>query len=252
MERGVRGESLTRYDRIAPDYARHRGVQPHVVQELIRFGGPGPASRILEVGCGTGAHVHSVHRLSGSTGLGVDASLGMLSQAPEPRNACLVCATAHCLPFSESSFDLVFSVNVIHHVPDPRRYFVEAHRVLRAGGLVCTFTDSAAMIRRRRPLSTYWPSSARADLERYHGLDALRSKLRSAGFEQVSETRLCAPFLVTSTEPYRDRVYSCLRLISDAEFEAGLARLESDLARGPVEGLSELVALWGSSGKRPG
>lgn len=240
------------FDEVASAYAKHRGTQAHVVAELLRREAPGARSRVLEIGCGTGAHVRSVHGRTGSGCFGVDPSLAMLARGPEAAGPCFVCAAAERLPFGDASFDLAFSVNVIHHVPVPGRYFCEARRVLKAGGRICTFTDSPDMIRRRRPLSTYWPSSARADLERYPGLDALRQQMTKAGFEQLSQTQLRAPFVVTSAAPYRDRVFSCLRLIPDGEFQAGLARLESDLARGPVHGVSELIALWGSAGQEGG
>lgn len=50
---------------------------------------------------------------------------------------------------------------------------------------------------------------------------------------------------VTDSSPYREKAYSCLRLISDAEYEEGLRRLEYDLKKGPVLKTSEYVCLWG-------
>jgi arabinofuranan 3-O-arabinosyltransferase len=40
------------------------------------------------------------------------------------------------LPLPDDTFDLVFSSNVLEHVPDPRRFLDEAIRVTRPGGLV--------------------------------------------------------------------------------------------------------------------
>jgi hypothetical protein len=45
-----------------------------------------------------------------------------------------------------------------------------------------------------------------------------------------------------------DSIASGLHLISEEEFEAGLRRLESDLEKGPVEGLSEYVCVWARPG----
>lgn len=38
-------------------------------------------------------------------------------------------------PFEDESFDFVVSVNVIHHLAHPLRFFSEAHRILKPGGL---------------------------------------------------------------------------------------------------------------------
>ena len=41
---------------------------------------------------------------------------------------------AHCLPFDANSFDNVVMLDVLHHLSYPRRFFVEAARVIRPGG----------------------------------------------------------------------------------------------------------------------
>ena len=53
------------------------------------------------------------------------------------------------------------------------------------------------------------------------------------------------PYGVTSAQPFRDRAYSSLHLISEEAWRAGLERLERDLARGPVRGVSRYACVWG-------
>jgi len=171
----------------------------------------------------------------------------MRSLARQHRRLELVPGTAESLPFAAASFDLVFSVNVIHHVRDTLAYFLEAMRVIAPGGRLCTVTDTTEMIRNRRPLSVYWPSSAEADISRYPTVDRRCSQMQTAGFAVPTTRDVRARFAVTDPAPYRDRAFSCLHMISDAEFAEGLARLEGDLDESPVEGLSESVCLWGET-----
>jgi hypothetical protein len=53
------------------------------------------------------------------------------------------------------------------------------------------------------------------------------------------------PFQVTSAQPFRDKAYSSLHLISQEAWQAGLARLECDLAYGPIHGTSRYACVWG-------
>ncbi len=238
------------YNAMAGDYARNRRVSDHVIAELRSVFPLDSTSRVLEVGCGTANHIHALVSLTGCMGWGVEPSREMRQVAQTHACLCLCEGTAESMPFEDASFDLVFSVNVIHHVSDPLSHFKEARRVLSPGGSICTATDSADMIHRREPLSRYWPSSATADLARYPTVDALLKLMREAGFVKTACREVRETGLVTDSRPYRERSYSCLRLISEAEFQAGLHRLEEDLRRGPVARISEYVCIWGKAPER--
>ncbi len=235
------------YSTMAEGYARNRRVSDHVIAELRSIFPLDSTSRVLEVGCGTANHIHALVRLTGCMGWGVEPSREMRQLAPTHPRLSLCEGTADSLPFEDASFDLVFSVNVIHHVSDPLNYFKEALRVLSPGGSICTGTDSPDMIRRREPLSRYWPSSATADMARYHPVDMLLKLMSQAGFVETACREVRESGLVIDSRPYRERAFSCLRLISEAEFQAGIHRLEEDLRRGPVASISEYVCIWGKA-----
>lgn len=102
--------------------------------------------RILEIGSGCGALVVRSRAVYGLDIYGVEPSLGefsanlyvcreMLSRFGLPAN-CVTDATGECLPFPDSSFDIVHSSNVLEHVADPIKTLSEAIRVLRPGGLL--------------------------------------------------------------------------------------------------------------------
>ena len=42
-----------------------------------------------------------------------------------------------CLPFSDDSLRSIVMTNVLHHIPHPERFFREASRCVRTGGIVC-------------------------------------------------------------------------------------------------------------------
>ncbi len=50
----------TDYDAIADAYSLNRRVSEHVIAELQSFCSITPASRVLEVGCGTAKHIHAL------------------------------------------------------------------------------------------------------------------------------------------------------------------------------------------------
>ena len=176
------------YDQVADKYAQHRGVVPGVLQGLTSR--LGPTSRVLEVGCGTGNYISAIEASVGCSCWGVDPSEQMLRQAAEQsRRVHFQVGRAEQMEFPDGSFDCVFSVDVIHHVQDRAAFFREAWRVLQEGGEVWTVTDSEDIIRRRHPLSTYFPETIDVDLARYPSIAELRRLMEQAGFQQMHGSR---------------------------------------------------------------
>ena len=235
------------YDPFAADYARNRRVQPEVLRALVSGAGVGPASRVLEVGCGTGNYLIALEQLTGCSCWGIDPSEGMLARARGQSGTIRYQAgRAEALDLPEDSFDLVFSVDTIHHVVDRPQAFQEAFWVLHAGGKVCTATDSDWIIRNRRPLAVYFPETVDVDLGRYTSVADLRGSMEEAGFVDVAEQMVEFPYHLTDARPYRERAFSCLRLIPEEAFRTGLERLERDLLAGPIPCVSRYVLLWGT------
>ena len=152
---------------------------------------------------------------------------------------------AEHLAYPAEYFDLVFSVDVIHHVSDRPAYFREAYRVLKEGGRVCTVTDSESIIRQRQPLSVYFPETVEVDLQRYPRISDLRKMMAEAGFTSLHET--CAEFAysLTDIQSYRDKAFSCLHLIPAPAFERGIQQMEESLRAGPITAVSRYLLLWG-------
>jgi SAM-dependent methyltransferase len=232
------------YDQIAAEYARHRQVHPGVLESLCQA--VTGVSRVLEVGCGTGNYIVALELLVGCPCWGIDPSAEMLSQA-EGRSPTIrsQIARAEYLALASGAFDLVFSVDVIHHIDDRSRYMHEAYRVLVPGGRICTTTDSEWIIRHRQPLATYFPETIQADRARYPRITELRAHMERAGFDEIVEHTVECPYHLADIQAYRDKAFSALHLIPDEAFRRGIARMERDLLAGPIPCISRYTLLWG-------
>lgn len=81
--------------------------------------------RILDAGCGSGRHAYHA-AMNGAEVWAVD--LGLAVEVAQGNNAGnnqvkVVEADLHRLPFAPESFDLVYSIGVLHHLPDPESVF---------------------------------------------------------------------------------------------------------------------------------
>lgn len=245
------------YDALAAAYARSRGgPHPGVLRGLIEgaalgAGCPDPVRGVVEVGCGTGTYTLALAAATGCAVTGIDPSEGMLRAArARAGTATFRSGRAERLDLPDSSVDLVFSVDVIHHVTDRAAYFAEAVRILRPGGQVCTATDSHEMIRRRRPLASHFPETVAVELRRYPPIERLEAEMAGAGFQAIRWQQSVIAYELKDAQAYRDRAFSSLHLIEPAAFARGIAQLEADLGHGTVAALWQYVLLWGAKPAR--
>jgi SAM-dependent methyltransferase len=234
------------YQALADDYARYRRVHPGVLQHLHEAARREEASDLLEIGCGTGNYLEALSLTGGLQVAGIDPSSAMLAQLhvrmPE---AMATVGRGEDIPFPAESFDVLYSVDVIHHLGDRDAYFAEAVRVLRPGGWICTVTDSEEDIAARVPLSSHFPETVEHELRRYPSIPTLRDEMERAGFAALREEHVDVRYPLVDSTAYRNRAYSSLHLITDAEHARGVEQMERDLAHGPIEARSLYTLLWG-------
>ena len=199
-----------------------------VCEALIREGDLG-GRRVLDVGCGTGKFAAALSERAKVWG--VDASPEMLevarSRAPRVRFKQV---SAEALPFKDGWFERA-TMWLLVHLVDRARVFGEVRRVLGAGGrlAIATFDPSYFGVFWFRD---YFPSMEEIDRARFPTQAGLERELPAAGFEAPSFTRLSQTASV-SREQALDRIrgkhIATFDLISDDEYEAGVARAEREL-----------------------
>lgn len=235
------------YDAMAREYAQHRQVHPEVLKSLISTGGLHSGSRILDVGCGTGNYIVALENAVGCSCWGIEPSEQMLIRAQERTTTALLRpGGAEQLDCPDDSFDLVFSVDVIHHVDDRQAFFYEGYRVLRESSRICTVTDSEEIIRHRQPLSVYFPDTIALELQRYPRVSNLRELMRVAGFTDLQEAVVELCYSTSDIQMYRDKAFSSLHMLPAKSFQEGWHRMEEDLRTGPIPVVSRYLLLWGS------
>ena len=108
------------------------------------------ASRVLDVGCGTGGDLAMLHeRFPGSMVCGIDASRPRLLRARgrgetgglarlfrRREGPALVQGDFAALPFAAQSFDCLWSNLALHWTAEPHRVLIDWSRVAKVGGLI--------------------------------------------------------------------------------------------------------------------
>lgn len=235
------------YDILAGEYAQLRHVHSGVLTILLRNSRINSTSRTLEVGCGTGNYIIAIQAAVGCTCQGIDPSEQMLAAARQRSHQVqFELGRAEEIGFSDGTFDLVFSVDVIHHVSDQPAFFREAKRVLKTHGSVCTVTDSEEIIRNRQPLANYFPETVEVELKRYPRIADLRTMMARAGFKHINEIMVELHSTIDDIEAYRQKVFSSLLFIPAEAFEQGIQHMEADLRSGPIPVISRYLLLWGA------
>lgn len=234
------GETVD-YDRLAPTYEKRYSVDPlqGISDALVNLAGRSKAQRILEVGCGTGhwlrelrPHVEALY--------GADASLGML-RGGERSTAHLTAALANALPFKDHSFDLIFCVNAVHHFDDVRAFIGQAAELLRRPGAL-SITGIDPRLIRKWYFYEYFEGTYERDLRRFPSVGDVVNWMAAAGFDSIEyrEVERRATSSVGRSvfaDPFLNKTSnSQLALLTDAEYAAGLQRIEDAIVRADKEG----------------
>jgi SAM-dependent methyltransferase len=114
---------------------------------------------VLDAGCGGGRYARLAGRM-GARVVGVDLSAAVEKAAALCAglpDVAIVQADLLDLPLLENSFDLAFSIGVLHHSPDPRRAFAQVAAKVKPGGTLAVW-----LYRKNTPPQEWVNSALRA------------------------------------------------------------------------------------------
>jgi SAM-dependent methyltransferase len=160
----------------------------------------GPNVRLLDAGCG--ARLEFTKEFAPRVGQAIGFDIDPIQTLAE--GVCAVQADATALPFRSGSMDVIISMSVVEHLPDPANSFAEYARVLRPGGALIMQTpnryDYVSLIAAATPfwfhqrvlpkLQTRQAADAFPTLFRANTRRRLAHLLRRAGFGAVDITLL--------------------------------------------------------------
>ncbi|UOQ83433.1 class I SAM-dependent methyltransferase [Gracilibacillus salinarum] len=143
--------SSYQFDRFKPERMQSEGrrltknVESHsqTLMQLFLEKGLYEAQKVLDVGCGTGAMIDLFSNvLTDKIYYGVDNSSEILDIAKKQHErkeerVTFVQSNANHLPFSDNSFDFVYTRLVLMHNSNPNDIIREMIRVCKPGGVIC-------------------------------------------------------------------------------------------------------------------
>jgi len=225
--------------------------------------------KVLDAGCGIGRHAYYAGRYGAEVwAVDISEAVEVAARNTGETGAYVIQADLNHLPFQEESFDLVYSMGVLHHLPDPEGAFRYLLRFVKPGGEIRVFL--------------YW-APERQPLKRYllQAVSALRMLTVRLPHRLLYPLSYIAAFLVWTCVvcPYRIfmqipafskmaerlplRQYSRypFRTCVNDQFDRLSAPVERRYSRGQVEqflqsaGLEDLTVFtnfgWVASGRKP-
>jgi ubiquinone/menaquinone biosynthesis C-methylase UbiE len=173
-EAGMSAAEIETMRSVEDDLWWYRGLRRHVLNSI---NAPRPDFHLLDAGCGTGGMLQRIREKfprAQLTGLDYGARALELT-AQRDLGAELVQGSTDDLPFADSSFDVVLSLDVIVlHGVDPTRAARELHRVLRPGGQLIINVAAFDFLRGSHDAAT--------NMARRYTRPTLQQLLTSAGF----------------------------------------------------------------------
>jgi SAM-dependent methyltransferase/uncharacterized protein YbaR (Trm112 family) len=126
-----------RWNRVQLDIANGRSESEETFAEKTGFSPAEVRGKlVLDVGCGAGRFLDVASRW-GANVVGIDLSFAVeasqknLGTRP---NVSVIQADVFRLPFRDKTFDMIFSIGVLHHSRDTRKAFLQLPRLLKEGG----------------------------------------------------------------------------------------------------------------------
>ncbi len=255
MQRVNYNEIALLYDEPLRDHT----VDPHLLAFFDSHPDLAPSeARILDIGCGTGKQLAANReRFPDMAMVGVDRFAAMLRLARQrgPQIAW-VNGDGAVLPLHPERFDYACNQFSYHHMPVKQALVHEIWRVLKPGGqFVMTNIDPWSMP--NWLVYQYFPAARDVDQQDFLPVERFVAVMRAAGFVHVRAHRAyhwtreaLQDFLAYASQRHHASQYM---VISDADYYAGLQRLEQAIAnaQGPQLVVDSALCLVTIIGDKP-
>ena len=188
--------------------------------------------RLLDVGCGVGEPAIKLATAHAIEVVGVSISRRQVERANDRAAAagladrlCFQYADAMDLPFPDESFDLVWAMESLHHMPDRWHVLREAVRVLRPGGRIAI---ADFLLRPAAGADATSVDLVRDGVLKIVDMDTYLENLRAAGLEPVAAEDVSdntRPSWVKAAEVFEARRELAEQHIGAEQFELTVSRM---------------------------
>lgn len=221
-------DDASTYDRIGVGYASGRRDDPRFAEVIGRA--LGDATRILNVGAGTGSYEPPDREVTA-----IEPSEVMIRQRP-PGRSPVVRGIAESIPFRDRSFDAALAVLTVHHWSDRAAGLAELCRVSRRR-VILSFDPQ---VHNRLWLMDYIPELAELESVRAPSISELAARINGTSVIAVPVPHDCLDGMTVAfwrrpaayLDPEVRLGSSCLRQADPSAVERGLHQLEADLRSG--------------------
>lgn len=143
----VWGEHMHHGYYIPEDRTDHQQAQIDLIDEILKWAGASGANHMVDVGCGIGGSSRHIARKFGCQTNGITLSPYQANRAGElateqglSSQCTFQVADALNQPFSDNSFDLIWSLESGEHMPNKDKFVNELFRVTKPGGKIIIVT----------------------------------------------------------------------------------------------------------------
>lgn len=252
------------YSAVASKYDADRAIYPSldhdlagvITSTLARLKAAEVPAQIADVGCGTGTFLQRFLAGPGQgwCAFGLDRSPEMLGQAQRKLWSSRLCVSmAENLPLRSESLGLVVSTFAFHHFGNVASFLAEAYRVLVPRGRIILRN----ILPRDGPeplLYRFFPAAREVDSRRFPLRSQLLIEMEKAGLH-LEEERYSESVHRQSAEEFlrvcKNRTVSQLMLLTEEEYEFGLASVKRWAEENPGKDLVERTGLHTFVAQRP-
>lgn len=220
------------YNELAKKYDLTRKENINTINRFLESLSCFEGTNVLDFGCGTGNFTCALKQITNANMYGVEPADEMRQRAINKSTDVVFKKGNHeKIPFRDNFFDFIYMTDVIHHIPDIGVMFKELNRVLKQGGSLCIVTESHKQIESRFWVK-YFPTIVEVEKKRYPDIPEIIECASNNGFmismRDVTDIDykhvISQKFLIL----VENKGYSMFHLISENDYECGLADLRND------------------------